>query len=338
MRTQERRSAAVGQNDSHRVQREQGQAVKRLAVLADVHGNVPALDAVLADARRQGVDIDLGDLIVAGDSTGGSDSRQVVDRLRALGAWTIRGNNEDYLLFYHRGEAPADWYTASRWAPIRLVYHQFDAAGLEYLASLPQQGVVALEGASPIRVVHGSPRNPIEHLVPDGDAVIEAQFRQAGTRRRDPRPLAALLADVAEPLLVCGHSHIAWQQQVGRCLVVNPGSVGAPVNGDWRAQYAVLTWRHDAWQADLRAVTYDRAQMWARAGASGFLAGGGAFAQACLLGAEIGQNVPGFLVDHAIQVADGTGYTWDDMPEEIWQQAVATFDWAAYAPVREGAL
>jgi predicted phosphodiesterase len=312
--------------------------MKRLAILADVHGNLPALEAVLADAHRQGAKIAEGRLIVAGDSTGGSHSRQVVDRLRDLGAWAIRGNNENYLLSYHHNQAPADWYTASRWAPIRLVYQQFDAAGLEYLASLPQQRVVSLEGASPIRVVHGSPRHPIEHLVPDGNTALEAQFHRAGIHRRDSRPLASLLTGVAEPLLVCGHSHIAWQQQVGDCLVVNPGSVGAPINGDWRAQYAVLTWRHSAWQVALRAVAYDRAQMWARAGASGFLANGGAFAQACLLGAEIGQNVPGFLVDHAVQVADGAGYTWDDMPEEIWQQAVATFDWAAYAPVREGAL
>jgi diadenosine tetraphosphatase ApaH/serine/threonine PP2A family protein phosphatase len=311
--------------------------VKRLAILADVHGNLPALEAVLADAGRQGVDNAPGRLIVAGDSTGGSHSRQVVDRLRALEAWAIRGNNEDYLLTYHRGEAPADWYTASRWAPIRLVYQQFDAAGLEYLASLPQQRVVALEGTLPLRVVHGSPRDPIEHLVPDGDAALEAQFRRAGIRRRDPRPLAALVAGVVEPLLVCAHSHIAWQQQVGGCRVVNPGSVGAPINGDWRAQYALLTWQKGGWQVTLRAVAYDRAQMWAQAHESGFLAGGGAFARACLLGSEIGQNVPGFLVDHAIGVAARSGHTWNDMPEEVWERAVAAFDWDAYGPAREEA-
>jgi predicted phosphodiesterase len=309
--------------------------VKRLAILADVHGNLPALEAVLADARRQGVDDAPGSLIVAGDSTGGSHSRQVVERLRALGAWAIRGNNEDYLLSYHRGKAPADWYTSSRWAPIRLVYQQFDAASLDNLASLPQQRVVALAGASPIRVVHGSPRHPIEHLVPDGDAALAAQFRRAGIRYREP--LARLVAGVSELLLVCGHSHIAWQQQVGGCRVVNPGSVGAPINGEWRAQYALLTWQDGGWQLVLRAVAYDRAQMWVQAHESGFLAGGGAFARACLLGSEIGENVPGFLVDHAIEVATASGHTWDDMPEEVWERAAATFDWAAYGPVQQEA-
>jgi predicted phosphodiesterase len=309
--------------------------MKRLAILADVHGNLPALEAVLADARREGVGAAPGILVVAGDSTGGSHSRQVVDRLRALGALAIRGNNEDYLLTYHRGEAPADWYTSSRWAPIRHVYQQFDAAGLDYLASLPQQRVVAPDSALPLRVVHGSPRNPLEHLLPDGDAALEAQFRRAGIRRRDPGPLARLVAGVIEPLLVCGHSHIAWQQQAGRCLVVNPGSVGAPINGDWRAQYALLTWQDGGWGAELRAVAYDRAQMWAQAHEVGFLAAGGAFARACLVGSEIGQNVPGFLVDHAVRVAAERGHTWHDMPEEVWEQAAATFDWDAFPPARE---
>ncbi len=310
-------------------------SIRRLAILSDVHGNLPALEAVLADARRQGVDTAPGSLIVAGDSTGGSHSRQVVDWLQALGAWAIRGNNEDYLLAYHRGEAPADWYTSSRWAPIRLIYGQFDAAGLDDLASLPQQRVVALDGTLPLRVVHGSPRNPIEHLVPDGDAALEAQFRRAGIRRRAPQPLSQLLAGVAEPLLICGHSHIAWQQQADRCLVVNPGSVGAPINGDWRAQYALLTWSDGGWQVVLRAVAYDRDQMWVQAHGSGFLADGGAFARACLVGSDIGQNVPGFLVDHAIRVAADGGHTWDDMPEEVWERAAETFDWAAFPPARE---
>jgi len=305
--------------------------MKRLAVLSDVHGNLPALEAVLDDARRYGVEPGPGSFLVAGDSTGGSHSRQVVDRLRELGAWAIRGNNEDYLLSYHRSQAPADWYTSSRWAPIRFVYRQFDAAGLDYLAALPQQRVVAVDGAAPVRLVHGSPRSPIEHLIPDGDAAVVEQFRRAGIRPRDPQPLARLVAGIDEPLLICGHSHIAWQQQAGGCRVTNPGSAGAPINGDWRAQYALLAWDGGRWRVELRAVAYDRARMWADAEESGFLASGGAFARACMLGNQTGLNVPGALVSHSVRLATGAGHTWDDMPEEVWEQAAATFDWAAYA-------
>jgi hypothetical protein len=75
--------------------------------------------------------------------------------------------------------------------------------------------------------------------------------------------------------------------------------------------------------------------MWADAEESGFLASGGAFARACLLGNQAGLNVPGALVAHSIRLAAGAGHTWNDMPEEVWEQAVATFDWAAYAPEEE---
>jgi predicted phosphodiesterase len=308
---------------------QEGLPAIRLAILSDVHGNLPALEAVLADARAQRIHR----IVVAGDTTGGSHSRQAVECLRSLDAITIRGNNEDYLLAYHRAQAPSDWYTSSRWRPVRFVYHQFDTAGLGRLASLPEQRVVALDGEcgrapAHIRVVHGSPRSPIEHLIPDGDARILAQFRRAGISPSPGwRSLADALAGVVEPVLVCGHSHIAWQQQVGGCLVVNPGSVGGPINGEWRAQYAILAWRGGRWHARQRVVPYDRARMWREAATSGYLEEGGPFARACLIGSEIGLNTPGDLVRHAVRLAAAMGYTWANMPEEVWEQATATFDW-----------
>jgi predicted phosphodiesterase len=308
---------------------QEGLPAIRLAILSDVHGNLPALEAVLADARAQGIHR----FVVAGDTTGGSHSRQAVDYLRSLGAISIRGNNEDYLLVYHRGEAPPDWYTSSRWCPVRFVYHQFDTAGLERLASLPEQRVVSLGGAcgrvpAHIRVVHGSPRSPFEHLIPDRDVQVAAQFRRAGISPGPGwRSLADGLEGIVEPVLVCGHSHIAWQQQVGSCLVINPGSVGGPINGDWRAQYAILSWHGGRWHARQRAVPYDRARMWRDAAASGYLEEGGPFARACLIGSEIGLNTPGDLVRHTVGLAAAEGYTWADMPEEVWERATATFDW-----------
>lgn len=302
----------------------------RIAILSDVHGVLPALEAVLADARAR----DVQRIVVAGDSTGGSHSRQVVERVRDLGAVVVRGNNEDYLLDYDRGAAPPDWYTASRWAPMRFVCEQFDAAGLGYLASLPYETVVALDGLAPIYVAHASPGTARQHLLPEGDR-WRVQFREAGIYVPECMPLHEALARVAEPVLVCGHSHIQWFRHLDGRLALNPGSVGGPINADWRAQYAILEWQSDRWQVDLRAVPYDRAAAWADAHHSGFLEVGGAFARACLLNIEQGRNVPGYLVEHSIRVAQATGHTWDDMPEEVWARAVETFDWDAYPAVHE---
>lgn len=303
----------------------------RVAVVSDVHGNLPALEAVLEDIRAHGA----GHLIVAGDSTGGSHSRQVVERLRDVGAIAIRGNNEDYVLDFHRGDAPADWYTASRWAPIRFVHDQFDAAGIEALASLPHQRVVAVSGAPPMRVVHGSPRSTRQHLLPDEDPRVTEQFRDAGVDLASCMRVADAVSSIEESILVCGHSHIQWAWEVDGRQAVNPGSVGGPINSDWRAQYAMLMWQGDRWQVALRAVEYDRAAAWSAAQESGFLAVGGAFARACLINIEQGRNVPGHLVRHSIRMAEAMGHTWSDMPEEMWARAVESFDWAAHPATHE---
>jgi len=311
-----------------------GEKSLRVAILSDVHGNLPALEAVLADARAQGA----GHLIVAGDSTGGSHSRQVVEQLRDLEAIAIRGNNEDYVLDYDRGEAPADWYTASRWAPVRFVHDQFDATGIEYLTSLPHQRVVVVggvDGVAPIRVVHGSPLSTRQHLLPDGNERAIELFRDSGVAPESCMPVREAMARIEEPVLVCGHSHIQWVWEVDGRQAVNVGSVGGAINSDWRAQYAMLTWRRDRWQIRLRQVAYDRTVSWRAAHESGFLKVGGAFARACLLNIEQGRNVPGYLVNHSVRLAAATGYTWNDMPEEVWARAVDSFDWSKYPAVHE---
>jgi diadenosine tetraphosphatase ApaH/serine/threonine PP2A family protein phosphatase len=160
-------------------------------------------------------------------------------------------------------------------------------------------------------------------------------FHESGTLAVDEEPqrLAALVGDLDEPVLICGHSHIAWQQEANRRLVVNPGSVGAPINGDPRAQYALLTWEADHWQADLRSVSYDVLQIRRAFEHTGLLEEGGSFARACLLGIETGLNVPGDLLLHVRREAgvqdDGAGQV---LPDEVWGRAAATFAWHKYRP------
>jgi hypothetical protein len=138
--------------------------------------------------------------------------------------------------------------------------------------------------------------------------------------------LEHVLAGIEEPVLICGHSHIPWQQEGAGRLVVNAGSVGAPNNGDPRAQYALLTWRAGRWWAEHRAVAYDLERARAAWRESGLLAAGGAFARACLLGIEMGQNVPGLFVRYAYRLAAEAGYEGcDTVPDDIWERAAATF-------------
>jgi predicted phosphodiesterase len=317
--------------------------VTRLAVLADVHGNLPALEAVLADVRQQDVD----GVVAAGDYlTSGPYPVEVVQRLRELDACMIRGNAEGYFLDFRAGDAPEAWHTSYQWAGMRWSYEQLDGQTLDFIAGLPEQLVAALDGGAPggpppIRVVHGSPRSPSERLYPERDPEALGWFREADLLPpdRDPRRLERALERIDEPILVCGHTHIPWIQKHGHRLALNPGAVSLSFDGDVRAHYALLTWDGDRWQVEHRAVPYDLDRVRRAFRTSGFLAAGGEFARAMLLTVESGQNVIGHLFSHIDRLAVGAGLEgWVVVPDALWERALATFDWGAYGPARQSCV
>jgi len=303
----------------------------RLAIFADVHDNLPALEAVVEDIRRQQVD----GIISAGDTVlRGPFPVETTRLLRSLGAWMIRGNAEAYLLAYDAAEAPRSWYISDQWAAIRWTYDQLDRGTLDFLATLPEQRVVALDGTAPIRVVHGSPGNPSGRLFPDGDPDALDWFRRAGLLPEDGDPprLMRALGDVREAVLVCGHTHIPWAQEQDGRLALNPGAVSGALNEDVRAQYALLTWEDDHWTVEHRAVAYDVSRLRRAFHERGLLAEGGAFARAYLLSIETGRNAVGHLFSYIDTLAVEAGLEdWSVVPEAIWDHAVNTFRWTEYA-------
>jgi putative phosphoesterase len=280
----------------------------RLAVLADTHGNLPALKAVLADVQRYAVD----GIIVAGDLVGGPKQVETIRLLCSLDSWMIRGNSDTSVVRYAIGEAPVSWYTDLQFALLRWDVRQLDGETLEFLRSLPEQRVVAWPGTAAIRVVHGSPRNPSESIFPG----------------RDPTILDLALAQITEPVLVCGHTHIPWVQEQDRRLALNPGAVCGPLNGDVRAQYALLTWQGDRWQVEHQAVLYDLSQIRADFRESGLLEEGGALARSFLLSIETGQNLGEQFLSYAYRLAAEAGFeNCAVVPDDVWEHAAETFDW-----------
>ncbi len=280
--------------------------------MADVHANLPALEAVLQDARRQGAE----GIVVAGDLTGGPHPLETIDLLRSLGASMIRGNSDTYLLRFAAGEGPAGWANCRQWALMRWTYRRPGPRHLALIASLPEQLTYAPQGKAAIRVVHGSPRNPSEFIFPE----------------RDPTVLEQALASTTEPVPVAGHTHLPWQVERDGRLALNPGAVCGPLNGDVRAQYALLSWKEGRWCAEHRAVPYDLGPVRAAFQESGLLEGGGAMAQAFLASIETGRDVGQDLVDHAWRLVAEAGVAGCEVvPDDIWERAVATFDWGSHA-------
>jgi diadenosine tetraphosphatase ApaH/serine/threonine PP2A family protein phosphatase len=195
-----------------------------LALLYDVHGNLPALEAVLDDAAAAGADR----YLLGGDyALFGAWPEETVARLEALrGATWIRGNGERWTADPSR--APLEPVQEAA----RACAQALGEEAVARLAALPPEAV--LDG---VRYVHGSPGSDLIGLLPEP---AEDEER--------------LLAPVRERRLVAGHTHLPFERvSAGGIALLNPGSVGMPFDGDPRAAYAL---RHDDGRVERRRVAY----------------------------------------------------------------------------------
>jgi predicted phosphodiesterase len=209
-----------------------------LAVIADIHGNLPALEAVLADLERVRPDR----IVVAGDFVNrGPQGRAVLERLAPLGYPAISGNHDTWLVALARGQlVPRDW--GSSWTtPVRLALEELTPEWLAWLDALPFSLRVELPGAAPIRLVHGSPRHS----------------REGMGRLRSDQDVAEALAGVEERTVIGAHIHYPHERMVGGTHVVVVGAVGCPFNGDVNAQYGMFRWDGAMWRFEHRSIPYD---------------------------------------------------------------------------------
>ena len=200
-----------------------------LAVLYDIHGNLAALDAVLADARAEGADR----FLLGGDYAAfGPWPRETLERLWELeDAIWIRGNGDRWLI--ETWAAPPDVSSHGGENPIDLAIAELPQSEIDRLYALPER--VELDG---VLFVHGSPRSDDESFA-----------AQAGDDDEE------LLAGVHETTVVFGHSHLQFRRPgPDGTDLVNPGSVGMPLDGDTRAAWAI---RRDEGPFAFRRTEYD---------------------------------------------------------------------------------
>jgi predicted phosphodiesterase len=245
---------------------------QRIAVVADIHGNVPAMEAVIADLGEQSID----EILAGGDLVGrGPEGSKVVRRIRELGWRGVRGNHEDYLLGFRRQQVPEAWLHDDEWSASRWMAAELDEADIDYIDGLPLS--IHADRAPRLCLVHGSPRSNCDGLGPwSTDDQLEEHLR-------------AIDGD----LLVCGHTHRPLFRRLSGGLVVNVGAVGLPFNRDHRAQYAVLHVNADGCDVEFRQIDYDVGRTIEIYRTSGFLEQGGVTAR--LLELELEHAAP-FLV------------------------------------------
>ncbi|MQA06100.1 MAG: metallophosphoesterase [Streptosporangiales bacterium] len=192
----------------------------RVAVLADVHGNLPALDAVLAEVDAEGVDL----VVLNGDLASGPMPAETLDRLAELGerAHWVRGNADRELVAAYDGAVDA-----ALPAEVRQVTEycagQLDRRHRDLLAGLPLSVTVDVTGLGQVRFCHATTRDDTEIVLVDSPI---ARFAEA-------------FADTTESTVVLGHTHMPFDRLADRRRFVNPGSVGMPY-GTGGAHWALL--------------------------------------------------------------------------------------------------
>jgi putative phosphoesterase len=213
----------------------------RVALLADIHGNLLALDAVLEELGREEIDR----IVCLGDVAVGPQPRESLDRIRSLGCPVLMGNWDAWFLDgipELPDELGRKLVEIGTWWADRL-----DEESRRYMRTFELALELDLDGTT-LLAFHGSPRSFEEGILattPDED-------------------LGDMLACVEAPLLVCGHTHFQLLRRVGDRLIVNPGSVGLPFRRDggvmqiapW-AEYGLLTVDGERLGVDLRRTAYD---------------------------------------------------------------------------------
>lgn len=219
----------------------------RIAIISDIHGNLVALDAVLADLQGQ----DVARVVCLGDvALTGPQPREALTRLRELGCPVVMGNCDAWMLAPEPAE-PKDDDSRNIHEIDLWTVDQLAPADLDYLRSFRPTVAVALDDAgATLLCYHGSPRSYHEQILP--------------TTPHDQ--LDAAFSGAAARVYAGGHTHQQMLRRHGQSLVLNPGSVGLPFdrvppspdtrNPAW-AEYAILDAEDERVSVDLRRVPFD---------------------------------------------------------------------------------
>jgi diadenosine tetraphosphatase ApaH/serine/threonine PP2A family protein phosphatase len=196
----------------------------RVAALYDVHGNLPALEAVLRE-----VDADV--ILSGGDLVLGPMPSECLELLRERGATFIGGNTDRHVVSPGT-EEPGMWRTRAQWDHDRLSEEQ-----LAFVRSWLHPLSLEVDELGPVLFCHGSPRSDEEII----------------TAITPPKRLDPMLDGVREQVIVCGHTHVQFDRLVGDRRLVNAGSVGMPYEG----KAGIACWALLGPDVELRRSHYD---------------------------------------------------------------------------------
>lgn len=280
----------------------------RIAILADIHSNLAALETAIRDILSRHPD----EVIVAGDIINrGPQPRPCLERIFDLhhtrGWHLLRGNHEDFVLSEQTPTPQRAAWQNEVLQHTAWTAHQIGSLAAEVEAMPNQVDVIGPRGQS-VRAVHAS---------------MESN-RSGLFEHMDDREMLALM-DPPPAVLCVGHTHRPFVRWIDGHLVVNAGAVGLPFDRDPRASYAWLEGNDGTWQADIVRLKYDRTRTEKAMHDSGYLADGGPMT--ALVVDELRHSRPNFQRwhrDYEAEVSAGKLTVQQAVDELLLQRATVT--------------
>ena len=306
----------------------------KYAIISDIHGNIHALEAAIADAKAQGADM----YLLLGDYVCNFPyGNEVADAIRKLSpAVVIRGNGEGYLVNL-KGRDPREM-THEQFKPAYWGYSSLSQENLEYMVNLPETAVVT-DGETKIHLVH------IMELFYCSPRVVELFHTHNFTICMENEPIShdEYLARAREALLACpesiaeihklpkgvflfGHNHMQFHMEYDGRLFINPGSCGEPLDWITGAAYTLLTVNKAGWAVTQRRVEYDLDLVVKGFDSSGFTAYAPMWSEIMKLDLLTGKNYFSPFVNHVVETGRKMGESEVPVSNEAWDAAVATWD------------
>jgi len=204
----------------------------RIAVISDIHSNNDALTAVLETIHDYDALICLGDLVGYG-----AEPNEVVETIRMLKPQVIIAGNHDYATV----TGDTSGFVLHAVKAVEWTRRRLTTENMKYLSSLPYSSTFVANQVT-LKAYHGSPRDPLNEYVYPGipNFILKSLLEMAKTN-----------------ILLLGHTHVAFDARIDTKLLINPGGIGQPRDGDPRASYAIIEILDDSVSCAIRRVEYD---------------------------------------------------------------------------------
>lgn len=277
----------------------------KLALLADIHSNYVALEAclqIIDDNNFDGI-VFLGDYI--SDCPYPQKTINLVKQtMRKFPTWLIRGNREDYLINHHYNKNDG-WHYCSNSGSLLYTYENITFEDVEFFETMPIAINVSIDGCVPFTVCHGSPKNTREHLLPNKEN-SDAYLKILDTN-----------------YLFCAHTHKPFKYQLHEKQLINCASVGAPTNGQIKAQFISAEYIDGVWNDSLISVPYNVEKIIAAFEESEIYNKGFIWSKAMVKLLQTGDDYSLWCIEKAVSIAQANDKDINvyDLPEKCWEQA-----------------